>query len=379
MNSKIAQTILLSLITLVFVSSVSAGDWKRWRFQARSDIKTDGTPNPTKSVDFWVNSDGGKSRFTIYKPNVNGLRVYITIDGVSWDAFRQYTLFAATAVKSIDNYDGTKTPFGFLDMTDGTLAGGGNITIKAGMSGMFTKNYYHQPTISVRVIGQPGVTVGTAPNVTVENVGGVINVVKVDYPRPPVTITPGVTNFAKVGKVTVTQKGTGGQSLINAVNVRGGELGNCDADAGLNQLIVKGRRYKKISIVGGYITGTCKTDGKIKKIYASNGLNGKVTAGEDFSPNGIRKVLAIRGGDGAIITAGGTQATTSPMGVIGKIYINLKKYGANTKLNNCKFYSQQLPKVQLNKKHAVIADVTACDVITFNGTTPIDATYPNLK
>jgi len=375
MNSKIARTILLSLIAFILVSSVSAS-WKYYPFQARSDIKTDGTPNPTTPVDFWVNSDGGKSRFTIYKPNVSGLRVYITIDGVSWDAFRQYTLFAATAVKSIDNPDGTKTPFGFLNMTDGTLAGGGNITIKAGMSGMFTKLYYHQPTISVRVIGQPGQSVGSHPKVTVENEGGVINVVKVDYPRPAVTITPGVTNFPNVGEVVVTHKGTGGQSLINAVNVRGGKLGNCSAPEGLNQLIVKGRRYKKISIAGGSLTGTCKTDGKINKVYASNGLNGKITAGEDLSPNGIRKVLAIRGGSKAEIAAGDK---TTPIGLIGKIYINLKKYGVNTKLDSCKFYSYLLPKVQLNKKHAVIANVTGCSVTTPNGTTNIDAAYPNLK
>ena len=379
MNSKIARAILLSLIAVVLVSSALAGDWKHYTFQARTDIKTDGTFAATKLVDFWVNQKGYESRFTIYKQNVSGLRVYIVVDGVSWDAFKQYTLFAANAVKSIDMPDGTKVPFGGLDMTDAALASGGNITIKGAMSGMFTKLYYRQPTISVRVIGQPGQSVGTTPNVTVDVKGSVINVVKVDFPRPPVTITPGVTNFAKVGTVKVKQSGTGRESLINAVNVRGGILGDCSAVVGLNQLIVKGRRYKKISIAGGNITGTCKTDGKIRKVYASNGLDGKVTSGEDFSPNGIRKVVAVRGGNGAIITAGGTKATVSPMGVIGKIYINLKKFGKYTTLNNCKFYSYLLPKVQLNKKHAVIANVTSCSVITPNGTTNIDAAYPNLK
>ena len=372
MNSKIARTILLSLVTIILVSSASAS-WKEYRFQARSDIKTDGTPNPTKPVDFWVNQDQYESRFTIYKPNVNGLRVYITIDGLSWDAFRQYTLFAATAIKSINNPNGTKTPFGFLNMQDSALSSGG-ITVKAGMSGMFTKLYYHQPTISVRVIGQPGQPIGNVPNVNVDVKGGVINVVKVDYPRPAVA------NFGKPGIVKVKQSGKGGgQSLINAVNVRGGKLDACLAVKGINQLIVKGRRYKKTTIIGGMITGTSKTDGMIRKIYASNGLDATITAGEDLSPNGIRKVVAVRGGNGAKITAGGTSATATPIGTIGKIYINLKKNGQYTTLNNCKFYSYALSKVQLNKKHAVIANVTGCSVTTPNGTTNIDAACPNLK
>ncbi|RLD11386.1 MAG: hypothetical protein DRI44_03715 [Chlamydiae bacterium] len=372
MNSKIARTILLSLAALIFISSAFAGDWQHLVFQAKTAIKTDGSLPATKLVDFWVNQDRYESRFTIYKPNVKGLRVYIVVDGVSWPAFKQYTLFAATSIKSIDMPDGTKLPFGFLNMQDSALASGG-ITVKAGMSGQFLKLYHHQPTISVRVIGQPGQPVGNVPNVNVDVKGGVINVVKVDYPRPAVV------NFGKPGIVKVKQSGQGRQSLINAVNVRGGKLDACLAVKGLNQLVCKGRRYKMTTIIGGMITGTSKTDGPIKKIYASNGLDGKVTAGEDLSPNGIRKVIAVRGGNGAIITAGGTQATPTPIGTIGKIYINLKKNGQYTTLNNCKFYSYALPKVQLNKKHAVIANVTGCSVTTPNGTTAIDAAYPNLK
>ena len=378
MNSKIARTIFLSLITVILVSSALAGDWKHYRFQARSDIKTDGSLNPTALVDFWVNHNGGQSKFTIYKPNVNGLRVYIVVEGVSWDAFKQYTLFAATSIKSITVPDGSAVPFGFLNMQDSALTAGG-ITVKAGMSGMFTKLYYKQPTISVRVIGQPGQPIGNVPNVNVDVKGGVINVVKVDYPRGALNISGATTN-TPTGTVKVKQSGAGGgQSLINAVTVRGGILGDCSAVKGLNQLIVKGRRYKKTLIAGGSTAGTSKTDGPIKKIYASNGLGGTIIAGEDYSPNGIRKVVAVRGGNGAKIIAGDDSSPTTPVGTIGKIYINLKKFGANTTLNNCKFYSYAISKVQLNKKHATLAGVVSCDVITPDGTFPIDALYPNLK
>ena len=375
MNSKIARTIFLSLITVILVSSALAGDWKQYRFQARTDIKTDGSLNPTALVDFWVNHNGGQSKFTIYKPNVNGLRVYIVVEGISWDAFRQYTLFAATATKSITLPDGTAVPFGFLNMQDSALTSGG-ITIKAGMSGMFTKLYHRQPTISVRVIGQPGQTIGNGPNVNVDVKGGVINSVKVDYPRGALSISGATTNTTP-GIVKVKQSGTGRESLINAVNVRGGILSDCQAVVGVNQLIVKGRRYKKTLIAGGSIAGTSTTEGPIKKVYASNGLGGTITAGDNNYPNGVRKVVAVRGGSGAKVIAGGDQ--TIPIGTIGKVYINLKKFGANTTLSSCNFYSYATTKVQLNKKHATLAGVVSCNVVTPDGTFPIDALYPNLK
>ncbi|MCK5852431.1 hypothetical protein KAH27_05315, partial [bacterium] len=355
---------------IILVSSSMAEDWKRYVFQARSDIKTDGTLNPTKLVDFWVNQDGYESRFTIYKPNVNGLRVYIVFEGISWQAFQQYTLFAATAIKSIDMPDGTKVPFGFLNMTDAALTAGG-ITVKAGMSGEFLKLYHHQPRMSVRVIGQSMQTIGNAPNVTVDLKGGKINVVKVDYPRPAVS------KFATPGIVKVKQSGKGRESYISAVNVRGGKLGDCTAVHGINQLTVKGRRYKKTTIIGGNTTGTTKTDGKIDKIFVSNGLGGTITSGDDKSANGIRKVVCVRGGNGAKIIAGGDQVT--PIGAVGKISISTKKHGANTTLANCNFYSYSVSKVRLNKKHTTFAEVVNCKVITPNGPFPIDATYKNLK
>jgi len=372
MNSKIARTIILSLAAIILVSSSVADDWKHYVFQARTDIKTDGTYPATKLVDFWVNQDGYESRFTIYKPNVNGLRVYIVFEGISWQAFQQYTLFAATSIKSIDMPDGTKVPFGFLNMQDSALEAGG-ITVKAAMSGEFLKRYHHLPTMSVRVIGQSLQTIGNKPNVNVELKGGKINVVKVDYPRPAIS------EFANPGIVKVKQTGDGRESYINAVNVRGGQLGDCTAVHGINLLTVKGRRYKKTTIIGGNTTGTTTTEGKIDKIFASNGLGGKITSGSNKSANGIRKVVCVRGGNGAIITAGGTSATKTPIGAVGKISISLKKHGANTTLNNCKFYSYSASKIRLNKKYVTFANITGSDVITPNGTFPIDATYKNYK
>ena len=377
MNSKIARTIVLSLVAIILVSSALAGDWKHYVFQARTDIKTDGTPNPTKLVDFWVNQDGYESRFTIYKPNVNGLRVYIVFEGISWQAFQQYTLFAATSIKSITMPDGIKVPFGFLNMQDSALSSGG-ITVKAGMSGEFLKLYHHQPRMSVRVIGQPGQPIGNVPNVNVDLTGGKINVVKVDYPRSAMTISGATTNFT-TGTVAVKQSGDGRESYINAVTVRGGKLGACTAVHGINQLVVKGRRYKKTTIVGGSTTGTSTTEGPISKIYASNGLGGTIISGSDKSPNGIRKVICVRGGSGAKIIAGDDSSPTTPIGTIGKISISNKKYGQFTTLANCDFYSYAASKVRLNKKNTTFAEIVGCDVITPNGTFPIDATYKNLK
>ncbi len=377
MNPKIARTIVLSLVAIILVSSALAGDWKHYVFQARTDIKTDGSPNPTKLVDFWVNQDGYESRFTIYKPNVNGLRLYIVFDGISWQAFQQYTLFAATSIKSIDMPDGTKVPFGFLNMQDSALESGG-ITVKAGMSGEFLKRYHHLPIMSVRVIGQSLQTIGNVPNVNVDVKGGKINVVKVDYPRSAMTISGGKTNFT-TGTVSVKQSGDGRESYINAVNVRGGKLGNCEAVHGINQLIVKGRRYKKTTINGGNITGTSTTEGKIDKVFVSNGLGGTIISGSNHSANGVRKVICVRGGSGAKVIAGDDSSPTTPIGAVGKISISTKKYGQYTTLANCDFYSYSVSKVRLNKKHTTFAEVVGCDVITPNGAFPIDATYKNLK
>jgi len=381
MNSKIARTIILSVITLALVASVSAGPhgWHNYRFIPRTAVNdASGATYANAPVDFWVQHNGNASGFTIYKPNVGGLRVYIVIEGVSWAAFKQYMIFGSSAGGFLTMPDGKLIPFGGIDMTK--LEGHQTkVTIDAKMSGEFTKLYYKQPTISVRVIGQPGQTIGNEPDVDVDVKGGVINVVKVDYPRGPLNAA-GVITPGNLGTVTVDQNGGGGRfSLINAVNVRGGKIGNCNAEKGINQLICKGRRYKKVNIAGGSITGTCKTDGKIKKIYASNGLDGKITSGEDLSPNGISKVVAVRGGNGAIITAGGTQGSAIPIGTIGKITVNLKKYGQYTTLNNCKFHSYGTSKVKLNKKNVTFANIIGCDVITPNATYPIDATYPNLK
>jgi len=378
MNSKIARIILLSLIALVFVSSVSAGDWKQYTFMARSKIPSDTDPEDGRQrVNFWVNQDRYESRFTIYKPNVNGLRVYIVFEGISWQAFQPYTFFAASSINSVTLPDGTKVPFGFLNMQDSALSAGGNINIDAGMSGEFLKLYHHQPKISVRVIGQPDQPIGNTPNIDVDVKGGKINVVKVDYPRPAMVIGDASTNF-NTGTVTVKQSGDGRESYINAVTMRGGHLGNCVAVHRINQLTTKGRRFKKTTIIGGDFTGTATiTEGPIDKIYASNGLGGKITAGNNHYPNGIRKVVCVRGGSGAKIIAGGSE--TIPIGTIGKISISLKKYGANTTLANCDFYSYALPKVRLNKKNTTFAEIVGSDVITPNGTFPIDANYKNLK
>jgi len=62
-----------------------------------------------------------------------------------------------------------------------------------------------------------------------------------------------------------------------------------------------------------------------------------------------------------------------------KISISNKKYGQYTTLADCDFYSYSASKVRLNKKNTTFAEVVGCDVITPNGTFPIDATYKNLK
>ena len=372
MNSKLARTILFTLLAIVFVSSVSAG-WHKYSFEARTDIKTDGSMPPTTPVDFWVYHDAYDSRFTIYKPSVGGLRVYITFDGISWQAFQQYMIFGASKEVALTMPDGKEVVFGGIDMKvlDDKQA---DIKIEMILSKEFLKLYHHHPSVGIRVIGQPGQIAGRSPKVSVDVKGGIINVVKVDYPRAAITINNGVTN-ASAGEVAVEQSGGEDQSSIGGVMVRGGIIKNCTAQRGIGRMVVKGKRFKKTFIIGGSYEGDSKTEGKVSLVYASNGLKGKVTSGEAYAPNGIRKIVCVRGGDSAQFIAGGD--TAAPIGSIGKIVVNLKQYGKYTTLNNCKFYCYNLPKVKICKK-ATIAGVTSCTVTTLSGTFPIDATYKNL-
>ena len=373
MNSKLAKTIIFSLLALVLVSTVSA-EWKKYTFFPRKDVNdVDGATYATELVTFWVNHNGYDSRFTIYKPNVAGLRVYINIEGVSWQAFQQYMIFGGVGGE-LTMPDGRLISFGGIDMTK-LYGQQSKVEIKMIMSQEFLRLYHRNPSIGIRIIGQPNQTAGRHPDVEVDVEGSVINVVKVDYPRAAVNITANGTNFVGTGAVTVKQTGDGRQSSIGGVMVRGGNIKKCESVRGIGKMVVKGKRFKKTLINGGTFTDNSTTEGKIGIIYCSNGLQKKFISGNDYAPNGVRKVVAVRGGDGAEIIAGGD--TTTPIGTIGKIVVNLKPYGQFTTLNNCKFYSYALPKVKICKK-ATIAGVVGCTVTTPNGTFPIDATYKNL-
>ena len=402
MKSNLARSLMLILTVLLFVSSASAG-WRFYSYDARTDIKTDGSVNPTKHVQYYVDQYRYMSYFTIYKPNVSGMRVYITVWGASYWAFEQYMLFGKSTSTVYTKPDGTDIVYGGIDMSDAALsAGGDEVKITMYMSDEFKKLYGHNPQVGVWVIGQPGQVAGYQPDVTVDIDNAHIRFIKVDYPRPQIRIDGEVGNTnlnfvgggAKVKGITELDMPYG----IGGIIVRGGFIEDSTSQTGFGQLVSRGRRVKKTLIAGGSCHGAIVTRGKIGRIFMSNGLGSPAGTGVPSAkvpkiatgynsvtkvryPRGIRKIILKRGGLNAIVAAGEDtgSSTWMPIGSIGKLVVNLKKYGLNTGLNDCTFASYATTKIQLNKKNVTFADTSTSKVETPSAQLFIDANYPNLK
>jgi hypothetical protein len=389
MKRHTLRMLVLALVTVALSMPAAAG-WKYVNFNMYSEGGNPPLGTVDYNVHFWLNWERYQSHFTMYKV-AGSMRIYVTVFGASYEAFKQQT-----SEWDSDDQDGRPNPGdpaagigspGAINWTDDTLVDNdGNINFVIWCPDFFRDVYGHPLRVSVFVAPHPGRRYGPNPDVNVTVNNGVLESVKVVYPRQPtrggdeqVDIVDDLGRVsAQCGYPEFSIEDFNNRAIgwIGVIHVGGGILGSSSEDTtgwqGLLHLISRARRHKKIGLLqGGTMDQLIATGGRMTRIYTDNGLGAPVAPGmpdatapeigagwrleyddngpDHATPFGVSRVVMKRGGLNARVTAGSDPTASTPadwafQGQIKKIVCKDKGGGANTGVNDCTFVTLGVPK-----------------------------------